>query len=334
MSISELLSSITPPPHLTRASHFTPIKSLSQGAFGSVILAKNTRDSQLYALKYLKSPSLPLPELSILPSLNHPNIMKLHGAFREDSSIVLVMHACNGGSLFSRLSRFGSPGEDESARIAYGLLKAIGYLRSNKIIHRDIKSENVMIDDGEVVLVDFGWAVKDEKGMRDTYCGTEVFLAPEVSKGEGYDNSVDLWGLGIVVRELLTGESGDSEEVNNLSSEAREIIAGLLTSKEQRWSFEQVMRSKFIEKGKKADEKKKMEAELELLRSENDRLSRGVVKMFLRREEVPQILEDLVKGFDPDRKFELVNKELAEGERVMTELLKRKCQKTVEVAEF
>jgi aurora kinase len=88
------------------------------------------------------------------------------------------------------------------------LCNAVRFLHVNSIIHRDIKPENVLLGPGGVVkLTDFGWSVySPHNALRDTLCGTPLYLSPEIISAEKYDRSVDLWAIGVLTFELLTGE--------------------------------------------------------------------------------------------------------------------------------
>jgi serine/threonine protein kinase len=115
-----------------------------------------------------------------------------------------------GGELFERIVQVGVYSERQAAEIVANLLSALNYLHSCNILHRDIKPENILLashDSAEVKLSDFGIAkvLEEEgedarsRGRAYTSCGTDYYVAPEVLKGEGYDNKVDLWSLGVVV---------------------------------------------------------------------------------------------------------------------------------------
>jgi len=88
------------------------------------------------------------------------------------------------------------------------ILSAVKYLHQNKIIHRDIKPENILLDKkGNVKLADFGWSNFAGDKPRKTYCGTVDYLAPEMIDKSGHDEKLDIWCLGVLVYELLTGKT-------------------------------------------------------------------------------------------------------------------------------
>lgn len=86
------------------------------------------------------------------------------------------------------------------------LCEAVRYMQEFKIMHRDIKPENIVIEKGFLKLCDFGWAVSTENKLRKTFCGTPLYISPEVLKGECYDEMSDIWALGILTYEMLVGE--------------------------------------------------------------------------------------------------------------------------------
>jgi serine/threonine protein kinase len=82
------------------------------------------------------------------------------------------------------------------------------YLKNHKIIHRDIKPENILLDeDMKIKISDFGWSIKSDSNFRKTFCGTYDYLCPEMIKNRPYDNSIDIWSLGILTYELACGRA-------------------------------------------------------------------------------------------------------------------------------
>lgn len=93
-----------------------------------------------------------------------------------------------------------------TAKYIYQLADALKYCHSKKVIHRDIKPENLLLGrDGELKIADFGWSVHAPSSRRDTLCGTLDYLPPEMVFGNSHDHSVDLWGVGVLCYECLTG---------------------------------------------------------------------------------------------------------------------------------
>lgn len=113
------------------------------------------------------------------------------------------------GNLFNFIRKNKNLSENQKVTIFEKVCLAIEYIHSQNIIHRDIKPENILInDDFEIKVCDFGWAVAlNANEIRNTFCGTYEYMAPEIYKNKSYDNKVDIWSLGILMYELLHGYS-------------------------------------------------------------------------------------------------------------------------------
>ena len=86
-----------------------------------------------------------------------------------------------------------------------GICEGLYALHLNDVIHRDLKPENVMLSLGLPKITDFGWAVYSPKDRRDTFCGTPLYISPELLMGGNYDQQVDIWALGVMMYEFVTG---------------------------------------------------------------------------------------------------------------------------------
>jgi len=118
------------------------------------------------------------------------------------------MEYVNGGTLFNLIKK--SKGLDEKIAFKYFInsAAAINFLHENNMVHRDVKPENLLIDENGVVkLCDFGWCVELGLGARSTFCGTYEYMAPEIINESPYNNSIDVWSLGVLLYELLHGYS-------------------------------------------------------------------------------------------------------------------------------
>ena len=183
------------------------------------MVQKRTGDEtgSLYAMKILKKSHLAKQtqiertktERKVLKMVNHPFIMKLHYAFQTDDKLYLVLDYCPGGELFFHLSRHRQFPEGVARFYAAELLLAISHMHLNKIIYRDLKPENVLLDaQGHVKLGDFGLAkcgiIHPYKGAQSV-CGTPEYMAPEILLSQGHGFCVDYWGLGMLIFEMMTG---------------------------------------------------------------------------------------------------------------------------------
>jgi serine/threonine protein kinase len=126
-------------------------------------------------------------EIEILRVLDHPNICRYFETYETDKFMYLVMQYLPGGELFGSIEKFFESGEQYNEKIAADMMKkileALIHCHANKIVHRDIKPGNMLLDaDGNIVLVDFGLA-KQFSSTMDEECGTPYFMPPEVIDG-------------------------------------------------------------------------------------------------------------------------------------------------------
>lgn len=144
-------------------------------------------------------------EIRLHSSLDHPNIVKFYGVFEEKDFIYLVMEYMNAGTLFDYLNEVPALPPRTAAEYLKDIIEALSYMHDKSIAHRDIKPENIVISsEGVAKLCDFGWSALVETS-RKTYCGTFDYAPPEILEKKNYDISVDLWCIGVLTYELLTG---------------------------------------------------------------------------------------------------------------------------------
>ena len=144
-------------------------------------------------------------EREILMMLDHPFILKLVCAFQDDYDVYFLLELLIGGELFSHLRRAGRFDEPSAKFYAAGVVLAFEHMHAKKVAYRDLKPENLVLDNrGYVKLVDLGLA-KVVPGKTWTLCGTPDYLAPEVILNEGHDKAVDYWALGCLVYEMIHG---------------------------------------------------------------------------------------------------------------------------------
>jgi len=145
-----------------------------------------------------------------MKNTHHPHIVNFVDSYLRDTrELWVVMEYVRGGSLTSIIDYTKGIEEDVIARVLAGVLDAVKYLHGNNIIHRDIKSDNILMGlDGAVKLTDFGASAQLSTGQdkRTTIAGTTYWMAPEVIQRTEYSNKVDIWSIGILAIEMAEGE--------------------------------------------------------------------------------------------------------------------------------
>lgn len=154
-------------------------------------------------------PELPA-EVEIFLALDHPNVARLHAIYHTSSTVSFVMDCCEGGELYSRLQKVGTFKDEDAAEASRQMLRAVGYLHSLHIVHRDLKLENFLYKSEDarspLKLIDFGFAhVWDPSTLMRAPCGSLSYVSPDVLHGTGYTDKCDLWSLGVVIWMLLCG---------------------------------------------------------------------------------------------------------------------------------
>uniref|UniRef100_A0A7N9AU91 Serine/threonine-protein kinase N2-like n=1 Tax=Mastacembelus armatus TaxID=205130 RepID=A0A7N9AU91_9TELE len=207
---------------------FKYISVLGRGHFGKVLLAEFKKTGRLYAIKALKKRDIVtrdevdslMSEKRIFEMINasrHPFLVNLHGCFQTSDHVCFIMEYLPGGDLMIHIHNNVFT-EAQTRFYSACVLLGLEFLHLNKIIYRDLKLDNLLMDaDGFVKITDFGLC-KEGMGHGDrtsTFCGTPEFLAPEVLTDDNYTRAVDWWGMGVLIYEMLVGESpfpGEDEE--------------------------------------------------------------------------------------------------------------------------
>ena len=203
----------------TRINDFNILKELGSGAFGRVYLVEHKKTNVKYAVKALDKRNKSnldqkayfQREIEVMYKLNHSNIVKLYGHFEDNIYCYFLMEYIPKGNLYGLMPK------DKKKRIKTELcisiikdvISAVFFLHNMKppIIHRDIKPDNVLLSSKSYLtkLTDFIWSnYVHEEEKRFTVCGSPIYLAPEILKGTGHDEAVDIWCIGVLLFELIT----------------------------------------------------------------------------------------------------------------------------------
>ena len=191
---------------------FQDFEKVDEGSTGIIYKAFSAEIGGIVAVKEMTlTPSnekLILDETQLLAAMNHPNIVKFYSAHKIGNTLWMTMELMNGGCL-TDVATYCACQEPHIAYFAREVLKALEYIHAHGLIHRDIKSDNVLLKaNGEVRLADFGYAaqLKSSTDVRRSAVGTPYWMAPEVIKKQPYSLPADIWSFGIMLRELADGE--------------------------------------------------------------------------------------------------------------------------------
>ena len=252
-------------------------EKLGEGAFGSVRLGINKQTGEKVAIKILEKSKLSKyenkikldREIEILKKLKHPNIIQLYSVIETERQFLLIMEYIRGKELYQYILVKKKISEEEACLYFQQIISGIEYLHKLKIAHRDIKAENILIEQNTktIKIVDFGLSNTyddKEEGMLSTACGSPCYAAPEMLEGKLYKGGkVDIWSAGVVLFAMICGylpfEDEDNSELykkiingkysipSHVSKQGRDLIYGLLnTNPRKRINISQIKKHSWI----------------------------------------------------------------------------------------
>ncbi|KAF9688025.1 hypothetical protein SADUNF_Sadunf02G0154100 [Salix dunnii] len=214
---------------------------IGRGSFAVVWRAKHRSSGLEVAVKEIDkkifSPKVGdnlLKEISILSTINHPNIIRLFESIETEDRIFLVLEYCDGGDLARYIRRYGKVTEAVTRHFMRQLAAGLQALQEKHLIHRDLKPQNLLLLSNDLTpqlkIGDFGFARSlTSSDLADTLCGSPLYMAPEIIQNKKYDAKADLWSVGAVLFQLVTGKppfDGNSQY---------QLFQNILTSTEPRF---------------------------------------------------------------------------------------------------
>ncbi|KAL1545550.1 non-specific serine/threonine protein kinase [Salvia divinorum] len=195
-------------------------KQIGAGSFSTVWHARHRVHGTEVAIKEIVTSRLNpklqgslKSEIVILKKINHPNIIRLHDMLEEPGKMYIVLEYCRGGDLSMHLQRFqGGISEATTKHFMQQLAEGLKVLRENNLIHRDLKPQNLLLssngDKSILKIADFGFARSLQPlGLAETLCGSPLYMAPEIMQLQRYDAKADLWSVGAILFQLVTGKT-------------------------------------------------------------------------------------------------------------------------------
>jgi protein kinase A len=188
---------------------------LGEGSFGQVWLCRDPAKDAPYALKIQYKRELidqhqaggVIRETRVMQKMHHPFVMGLFQAQQDAQCLYMVMGVVQGGELQQQMRNEdrGNLSEPSAKFYAACILEGLSYMHRRNFIYRDLKGENVLLDkDGYCVIIDLGFA-KHVPDKTFTFCGTPIYIAPEILLSKGHDKSADIWSFGVMIYEMLFG---------------------------------------------------------------------------------------------------------------------------------
>ena len=263
---------------MEKIRNYTLMREIGGGNFGKVYLAK-TPTGELYAIKKLQRQTvnkrlqdLINNEINSLAAVSNPSVLSMKESFNTQNHIYIVMEYCPGGDLegFLKRSKEKKVPEHLARKWLRSIILALQQLRVHNIVHRDLKLANLMLthedpEQAEIKIGDFGFSKFLGNSLTSTQLGTPLYMAPEIFNSDQYNYKVDIWSLGIVAYEMLSGNPPFKcyklEELKKLqrmpiafqstdrvSREAEEVVQAMLCYDPQyRLGYEHLLQLRFFQ---------------------------------------------------------------------------------------
>lgn len=215
-------------------------RKLGQGSFGVVYEIVNKETEEQFAIKIINKEKVGggkynvsfENEVFIMKSVIHPNLIRLEEVFESKKKLYLITELCEAGELSKIIKKEGPIPEHISKIIMRQIVSAISYLHKNDIVHRDLKLENILLKEFDpdqeiyyIKITDFGLSSQRSTAGTDSmfedYCGTPLYMAPEIIENLPYSQLCDVWALGIIMFILLTSHSPFSTDSNQLREQIK-----------------------------------------------------------------------------------------------------------------
>lgn len=209
---------------------YEKIQEVGVGTYAKVITAYSAKEKNIVAIKIISKQTTSSTfkrkflhrEIDVVRGLNHPNIIKYYRSIETTHRIYIIMEYAKNGSLLDMVRKENYFSEPKARHVYHQLIDALEYIHSRGIVHRDIKCENILFDENDVLkIIDFGFAScnkESRRAMSETYCGSRAYCCPELLKQKPYQpHSADIWASGVVLFAMVYGKLPyDDSDMNKL----------------------------------------------------------------------------------------------------------------------